>query len=71
MKNVKEAVGETIVNGTKEQLKKDIQENWQTYALIGAGIIGGIAGVNCLFNFINRPRTQRVDMHFYIHILTK
>lgn len=63
------AVGDTIVQGTKESLKKDILENWRTYAKIGIGVIGTIAGINLLFNVINAPRASRANVHFYIHIV--
>lgn len=65
----KDVVGETVVDGVKNRIKQDIQENWKEYALVAAGIIGAAAGVNLLFNIINRPRAHRSDVHFYIHIV--
>lgn len=65
----KEAVGETVVDGIKDRLKEDIRTNWKDYALVAAGIIGAAAGVNLLFNLINRPVTSRSNIHFYIHIV--
>lgn len=64
----KNVVGETVVDGVKNRIKQDIQENWKEYALMAAGIIGAAAGVNLLFNIINRPKPHRTDVHFYIHI---
>lgn len=63
------AVGETVVDGIKEKLKKDLKENWKDYALVAAGMIGAAAGVNLLFNIINRPVANRSNIHFYIHIV--
>ena len=65
----KEAVGETVVDGIKNRLKDDIRDNWKDYALVAAGIIGAAAGVNLLFNLINRPVANRSNIHFYIHIV--
>lgn len=65
----KDVVGETVVDGVKNRIRQDIQENWKEYALVAAGIIGAAAGVNLLFNFINRPKANRTDVHFYIHII--
>lgn len=65
----KDAVGETVVDGIKGKLKEDLKENWKDYALVAAGIIGAAAGVNILFNLINRPVTSRSNVHFYIHIV--
>lgn len=65
----KDAVGETVVDGIKEKLKQDLKENWREYALVAAGIIGTAAGVNILFNLINRPVANRSNIHFYIHIV--
>lgn len=65
----KEAVGETVVDGVKEHLKEDIRKNWKDYALVATGIIGAVAGVNLLFNIINRPVASRSNIHFYIHIV--
>lgn len=65
----KDAVGETVVDGIKEKLKQDLKENWREYALVAAGIIGAAAGVNILFNLINRPVANRSNIHFYIHIV--
>lgn len=63
------AVGETVVDGIKGKLKQDLKENWKDYALVAAGIIGAAAGVNLLFNLINRPVASRNNIHFYIHIV--
>lgn len=63
------AVGETVVDGIKGKLKQDLKENWKDYALVAAGMIGAIAGVNLLFNLINRPVASRSNIHFYIHIV--
>lgn len=65
----KDAVGETVVDGIKGKLKEDLKENWKDYALVAAGIIGAVAGVNILFNLINRPVASRSNVHFYIHIV--
>lgn len=65
----KEVVGDAIVQGTKEGLKKEIQENGKTYVKIGLGIIGAAAGINILFNIINAPRASRSNIHFYIHVI--
>lgn len=65
----KDAVGETVVDGIKGKLKEDLKENWKDYALVAAGIIGAAAGVNILFNLINRPVASRSNVHFYIHIV--
>lgn len=65
----KDAVGETVVDGIKEKLKQDLKENWREYALVAAGIIGAAAGINILFNLINRPVASRSNIHFYIHIV--
>lgn len=65
----KDAVGETVVDGIKRKLKEDLKENWKDYALVAAGIIGAAAGVNILFNLINRPVASRSNIHFYIHIV--
>ena len=64
-----DAVGEMAVEGVKAELKKDLKENWKDYALVAAGIIGAVAGVNLLFNLINRPVASRSNIHFYIHIV--
>lgn len=64
---VQAAAGETIVTGVKEKIQQDISENWKVYAKYALCAIGAIAGVNLLFNAINRPRPQRMDMHFYVH----
>lgn len=64
----KDVVGETVVDGVKNRIKQNLQENWKDYALVAAGIIGAAAGVNLLFNIINRPKPHRTDVHFYIHI---
>ena len=64
-----DAVGEIAVEGVKTELKKDLKENWKDYALVAAGIIGAVAGVNLLFNLINRPVASRSNIHFYIHIV--
>lgn len=64
-----DTVGEIAVEGVKAKLKKDIKENWKDYALVAAGIIGAVAGVNLLFNLINRPVASRSNIHFYIHIV--
>lgn len=64
-----DTVGEIAVEGVKAKLKKDLKENWKDYALIVAGIIGAVAGVNLLFNLINRPVASRSNIHFYIHIV--
>lgn len=63
------AVGETVVDGIKGKLKQDLKENWKDYALVAAGMIGAVAGVNLLFNLINRPVASRNNIHFYIHIV--
>lgn len=63
------AVGETVVDGIKGKLKQDLKENWKDYALVAAGMIGAVAGVNLLFNLINRPIASRSNIHFYIHIV--
>lgn len=63
------AVGETVVDGIKGKLKQDLKENWKNYALVAAGMIGAVAGVNLLFNLINRPVASRSNIHFYIHIV--
>ena len=63
------AVGETVVDGVKEKLKKDLKENWKDYALVAAGMISTAAGINLLFNIINRPVANRSNIHFYIHIV--
>lgn len=63
------AVGETVVDGIKGKLKQDLKENWKDYALVTAGMIGAVAGVNLLFNLINRPVASRSNIHFYIHIV--
>lgn len=63
------AVGETVVDGIKGKLKQDLKENWKDYALVAAGMIGAVAGVNLLFNLINRPVATRSNIHFYIHIV--
>lgn len=65
----KDAVGETVVDGIKGKLKQDLKENWKEYALVAVGIIGAAAGVNILFNLINRPVASRSNVHFYIHIV--
>lgn len=65
----KDAVGETVVDGIKGKLKEDLKANWKDYALVAAGIIGAAAGVNILFNLINRPVASRSNVHFYIHIV--
>ena len=62
-------VGEIAVEGVKAKLKKDLKENWKDYALVASGIIGAVAGVNLLFNLINRPVASRSNIHFYIHIV--
>ena len=64
-----DTVGEITVEGIKAKLKKDLKENWKDYALVAAGIIGAVAGVNLLFNLINRPVASRSNIHFYIHIV--
>lgn len=64
-----DTVGEIAVEGVKVKLKKDLKENWKDYALVAAGIIGAVAGVNLLFNLINRPVASRSNIHFYIHIV--
>lgn len=64
-----DTVGEIAVEGVKAKLKKDLKENWKDYALVAAGIIGAVAGVNLLFNLINRPVVSRSNIHFYIHIV--
>ena len=64
-----DTVGEIAVEGVKAKLKKDLKENWKDYALVAAGIIGVVAGVNLLFNLINRPVASRSNIHFYIHIV--
>ena len=63
------AVGETVIDGIKGKLKQDFKENWKDYALVAAGMIGAVAGVNLLFNLINRPVASRSNIHFYIHIV--
>lgn len=63
------AVGETVVDGIKSKLKQDLKENWKDYALVAVGMIGAVAGVNLLFNLINRPVASRSNIHFYIHIV--
>lgn len=63
------AIGDTVVDGIKSKLKQDLKENWKDYALVAAGIIGAVAGVNLLFNIINRPVANRSNIHFYIHIV--
>lgn len=63
------AVGETVVDGIKGKLKQDLKENWKDYALVAAGMIGAVAGINLLFNLINRPVASRSNIHFYIHIV--
>ena len=63
------AVGETVIDGIKGKLKQDLKENWKDYALVAAGMIGAVAGVNLLFNLINRPVASRSNIHFYIHIV--
>lgn len=65
----KETVGEIAVDGVKTKLKDDLKANWKDYALVAAGIIGAAAGVNLLFNIINRPVASRSNIHFYIHIV--
>ena len=62
-------IGEIAVDGVKAKLKKDLKENWKDYALVAAGMIGAVAGVNLLFNLINRPVASRSNIHFYIHIV--
>ena len=64
-----DTVGEIAVEGVKAKLKKDLEENWKDYALVAAGIIGAVAGINLLFNLINRPVASRSNIHFYIHIV--
>jgi hypothetical protein len=64
-----DAVGEIAVEGVKAKLKQDLKENWKEYALVAAGIIGAIAGVNILFRIINRPVANRSNIHFYIHVV--
>ena len=64
-----DTVGEIAVEGVKAKLKKDLRENWKDYALVAAVIIGAVAGVNLLFNLINRPVASRSNIHFYIHIV--
>lgn len=64
-----DTIGEIAVDGVKAKLKKDLKENWKDYALVAAGIIGAVAGVNLLFNLINRPVASRSNIHFYIHIV--
>ena len=64
-----DTVGEIAVEGVKAKLKKELKENWKDYALMAAGIIGAVAGVNLLFNLINRPVASRSNIHFYIHIV--
>ena len=63
------AIGDTVVDGIKGKLRQDLKENWKDYALVAAGIIGAVAGVNLLFNIINRPVANRSNIHFYIHIV--
>ena len=67
--NAQDIIGEIAVDGVKAKLKKDLKENWKDYALVAAGIIGAVAGVNLLFNLINRPVASRSNIHFYIHIV--
>ena len=64
-----DTIGEIAVDGVKAKLKKDLKENWKDYALVAVGIIGAVAGVNLLFNLINRPVASRSNIHFYIHIV--
>ena len=64
-----DTIGEIAVDGVKAKLKKDLKENWKDYALVATGIIGAVAGVNLLFNLINRPVASRSNIHFYIHIV--
>lgn len=64
-----DAVGEIAVEGVKAKLKQDLKENWKEYALVAAGVIGAVAGVNILFRVINRPIASRSNVHFYIHIV--
>ena len=64
-----DTIGEIAVDGVKAKLKKDLKENWKDYALVAAGIIGAVAGVNLLFNLINRPVASGSNIHFYIHIV--
>ena len=64
-----DTIGEIAVDGVKAKLKKDLKENWKDYALVAAGIIGAVAGINLLFNLINRPVASRSNIHFYIHIV--
>ena len=64
-----DTIGEIAVDGVKAKLKKDLKENWKDYALVASGIIGAVAGVNLLFNLINRPVASRSNIHFYIHIV--
>ena len=64
-----DTIGEIAVDGVKAKLKKDLKKNWKDYALVAAGIIGAVAGVNLLFNLINRPVASRSNIHFYIHIV--
>ena len=64
-----DTVGEIAVEGVKAKLKKELKEHWKDYALVAAGIIGAVAGVNLLFNLINRPVASRSNIHFYIHIV--
>ena len=63
-----DTIGEIAVDGVKAKLKKDLKENWKDYALVAAGIIGAVAGVNLLFNLINSAVASRSNIHFYIHI---
>lgn len=63
------AVGETVVDGIKGKLKQDLKKNWKDYALVAAGMFGAVAGINLLFNLINRPVASRSNIHFYIHIV--
>lgn len=67
-KKTQEAVGDAVVQGTKESIRKDLEENWREYAKYACYAIGAVAGVNILFNIINRPRAARCNVHFYIHI---
>ena len=67
--NAQDIIGEIAVDGVKAKLKKDLKENWKDYALVASGIIGAVAGVNLLFNLINRPVASRSNIHFYIHIV--
>lgn len=62
------AIGDAVVSGAKKSLKKDWEENKKTYISYAVGAIACIAGINILFNVINRPRATRCNVHFYIHI---